>query len=46
MVTDDPCTPGNGNWEINLAWLGERSAAETAQDVPLLDMNYGVGERV
>jgi hypothetical protein len=46
MVTDDPGTPGNGHWEINLAWLGERSDNETMQDEPLLDMNYGLGERI
>jgi hypothetical protein len=46
MVTDDPGTPGNGHWEINLAWMGEHSAAETTLDAPLLDMNYGVGERI
>jgi hypothetical protein len=46
MVTDDPGTPGNGHWEINVAWLGERSSGETMQDEPLLDMNYGVGERI
>jgi len=46
MVTDDPGTPGDGHWEINLAWMAEHSADETLQDVPLLDMNYGLGERV
>lgn len=46
MVTDDPGTPGNGHWEINLAWTGEHSTGETTQDDPLLDMNYGVGERI
>lgn len=46
MVTDDPGTAGGGHWEINLAWVGEHSAAETTQDAPLLDINYGVGERV
>lgn len=46
MVTDDPGTPGNGHWEINLAWMGEHDTGETTQDVPLLDMNYGVGERL
>jgi hypothetical protein len=46
MVTDDPGTPGNGHWEINLAWLGEHDGGETTQDLPLLDMNYGLGERI
>jgi hypothetical protein len=46
MITDDPGTPRNGQWEINLAWTGERGAEGTTQDAPLLDMNYGVGERI
>jgi hypothetical protein len=46
MVSDDPGTPGDGKWEINLAWTGERNSGATAQDTPLLDMNYGVGERL
>jgi len=46
MVTDDPGTPGGGHWEINLAWTGEHSSGETTQDAPLLDLNYGVGDRL
>jgi hypothetical protein len=46
MVTDDPGTPGNGRWEINLAWTGERDPGATTQDAPLLDMNYGLGPRL
>jgi len=46
MVSDDPGTPGSGRWEINLAWFGEHSAAGTTEDAPLLDMNYGLGERI
>lgn len=32
MVSDDPGTPGDGKWEINLAWTGERDLGETTQD--------------
>jgi hypothetical protein len=46
LRTDDAGTPGPGVWELNLAaavdWVGDRAAAEA----PLLDLNYGVGERV
>ena len=46
MITDDPGTPGNGTWEINLAWLGEHGGGETTQNAPLLDLNYGLGARI
>ncbi|HEX4328915.1 MAG TPA: hypothetical protein VH105_19015 [Burkholderiales bacterium] len=46
MITDDPGTPGNGNWEINLAAVTSRTAGETDAELPLADFNYGVGERL
>jgi hypothetical protein len=46
MRTDDPGTPGNGNAEINIALGSERSAGERFFETPILDMNYGVGERI
>jgi hypothetical protein len=46
MRTDDPGTPGNGNAEINGALGVERSSAERFFDSPILDLNYGVGERI
>lgn len=46
MRTDDPGTPGNGNVEINLALGSERSVSERSFETPILDMNYGVGERI
>ncbi|MDB6148445.1 MAG: hypothetical protein JWO45_2109 [Spartobacteria bacterium] len=46
MITDDPGTPGPGKWEINLATAFEHRPSETAADVPAIDLNYGVGERV
>ena len=46
MITDDPGTPGNGKWEINLAVAFEHRPAETSYDVPAIDLNYGVGEHV
>jgi hypothetical protein len=46
MITDDPGTPGNGHFEINLAAAFERRPGETSWDLPAIDLNYGVGERI
>lgn len=46
MITDDPGTPGNGKWEINLATAVEHRPSETSWDAPAIDVNYGVGERI
>jgi hypothetical protein len=46
FLTNDPGTPGNGNWEINLgsAQVIEHGAA--AYQVPQIDLNFGLGERI
>ncbi|MDB5806718.1 MAG: hypothetical protein JWN73_4040 [Betaproteobacteria bacterium] len=46
MITDDPGTPGNGNWEINLAAVTSHTAGKTDAELPLADFNYGIGERL
>src|SRR6266496_1771185 len=46
MRTDDPGTPGNGNWEINTGLTTDRRAQEREFEAPILDINYGAGERV
>jgi hypothetical protein len=46
FIGDDPGTPGNGNWEINVAAYNERHPAERIYNAPILDMNYGVGSRI
>jgi hypothetical protein len=46
MITDDPGTPGNGHWEINLAWTDQQLPGSTIEGLPLLDANYGVGDRI
>jgi hypothetical protein len=46
LLTDDPGTPGDGRWEMNFAWTTERSASARHDEAPLVDLNYGVGERV
>jgi len=46
MITDDPGTPGDGKFEINLAVAFEHRPGETAFDAPAIDINYGVGDRI
>src|ERR1043166_6823829 len=46
LLTDDPGTPGPGHWEINLAATMERGRAGRTFELPLLDITYGVGERI
>lgn len=46
MITDDPGTPGDGNWEINIAATGAHRASSSVAERPLLDINYGVGSRI
>jgi hypothetical protein len=44
--TDDPETPGNKKWEINLGWMGGRNVGDGEYSVPNFDINYGLGERI
>jgi hypothetical protein len=46
MITDDPGTPGDGKFEINLAIAFEHRPGETAIDAPAIDINYGLGDRI
>src|SRR5580704_2214334 len=46
LLTDDPGTPGPNHWEINLAMTAEQDARLWSFETPLLDLNYGVGERI
>jgi hypothetical protein len=46
MITDDPGTPGNRKWEINLSVAFEHRPNETSYDSPGIDLNYGVGENI
>jgi hypothetical protein len=45
MVTDDPGTPGDQHWEINLAGLSTSSPGQVILLLPYFDINYGLGER-
>jgi len=46
MITDDPGTPGDGHWEINVALTTEHRPGERVTGMPLVDLNYGVGDRL
>jgi hypothetical protein len=46
MISDDPGTPGDGHWEINVATLSFRTVDTDAIQVPLIDLNYGLGDRI
>lgn len=46
MITDDPGTPGDGKFEINLAMAFEHRPGATSVDAPAIDINYGLGERI
>src|SRR5436309_6092719 len=46
LITDDPETPGNGHWEINVAWTLSQKHHRRLFEIPLLDVNYGFGEHI
>lgn len=46
MLTDDPDTPGDKNWEINTAFIESDTQSEKARDFPRIDFNYGLGDRI
>jgi hypothetical protein len=46
MITDDPGTPGNGHFEINIATTLARRPHEQSWGLPALDLNHGLGERI
>jgi hypothetical protein len=46
MITDDPGTPGDGHWEINTPGPTSGRPGSTLLGLPLLDANYGVGDRI
>jgi hypothetical protein len=46
MITDDPGTPGDGHWEVNIAGLSSHADGATIYQLPLIDANYGVGDRI
>lgn len=46
LITDDPGTPGDGRWEINVAFTAEKRKTGRSYESPILDINYGLGERI
>jgi hypothetical protein len=46
MLTDDPGTPGSGAWEINFAYLEQRTDQELLRSFPHVDFNYGLGGHI
>jgi hypothetical protein len=46
MLTDDPGTPGNGVWEINVAYQEQRTREQWLRSFPHVDFNYGLGEHI
>jgi hypothetical protein len=46
LLTDDPGTPGRNNWEINLGCTADRQRGDNDYETPILDLNYGWGDRV
>jgi len=45
-LTNDPGTPGNANWEINLASMQTIARGGSSYQTPQIDMNFGVGDRI
>ncbi len=46
LLTDDPGTPGDKHWEINLGLSTEKRPGATGAELPLIDINYGIGDRI
>ncbi len=46
FLTNDPGTPGNANWEINLGSMQTIARGVSSYQVPQIDLNYGLGERI
>jgi hypothetical protein len=46
MITDDPGTPGDGQWKINTAFMEDRTSGARVHSLPHIDINYGVGEHI
>ncbi len=44
--TNDPGTPGNHNWEINLAYMPFEYNNQSIAHTPDVDINFGVGDRI
>jgi hypothetical protein len=45
-LTNDPGTPGNMQWEINLAYIPFLYPDHSISNVPDVDINFGIGDRI
>lgn len=45
-LTNDPGTPGNLDWEINVGYIPFLYTDQSVSHTPDLDINFGVGERI
>jgi len=46
FITNDPGTPGNANWEINVASMQTIARDVSSYQTPQIDLNFGVGDRI
>jgi len=46
FLSNDPGTPGSNNWEINIAGAPTVSRTAAAYQVPQIDLNFGLGDRI
>ncbi len=46
LNVDDPATPGCNKWEINVSANGDITKDEKSWQLPLLDINYGIGDNL
>lgn len=46
FYTNDPGTPGNLNWEINLGYMPFFYSDQSVSHVPDVDINFGIGSRI
>lgn len=46
FLTNDPGTPGNANWEINVGSMQTISHRTSSYQVPQIDLNFGLGDRI
>jgi hypothetical protein len=46
FITDDPGTPGNRQWEINLGAVANHNPGNASYQAPNIDINCGWGDRI
>ena len=46
LIGDDPGTPGNGRYEINVSYPYLQTERTITMDTPYIDANYGLGDHI